>query len=61
MKKIYMTPVMEVVKTELEQMISVSPMGSNVYNSSASSSKEILAKERFIEEIQSEGADEDLW
>ena len=52
---------MEVVKTELEQMISVSPMGSNVYNSSASSSKEILAKERFIEEIQSEGADEDLW
>jgi hypothetical protein len=61
MKKIYMTPKAEMVKTELEQMISVSPIGTNVPGGAANPEKEVLSKEHFVEDIQTEGAEESLW
>ena len=61
MKKTYMTPTVVVMKTELEQMISVSPAGTAVRSGSASSGKDVLANERFIEELRAEEGDEELW
>ncbi len=56
-----MTPKAEMVKTELEQMISVSPIGTNVPGGAANPEKEVLSKEHFVEDIQTEGAEESLW
>lgn len=46
MKKQYMAPKTEMVLTELEQMLSTSPSGTNVYGSSARGDRDVLSKRR---------------
>lgn len=62
MKKVYIQPQTEVVSTKLDAcMLDSSPLGSKVYDNSASSSKSVLTKDRGDFNVEDEPAYGDLW
>ena len=62
MKKVYIQPQTEVVSTKLDAcMLDSSPQGSKIYDKSASSSKDVLTKDRGDFNVEDEPAYGDLW
>lgn len=61
MKKTYMSPKMDVTMIKLEKMISSSPLGSSVYEESASSARDVLGKRRYADEDFDDDFSESIW